>query len=50
VLFHLPHHRGKNSWFSDNKIEKSLRKELLRICSMDQIALKEEVQTWESGK
>jgi len=50
VLFHLPHERGRNSWFAEKKTEISLRKEFLRICKMDQVALKLEVQTWISRK
>jgi predicted glycosyltransferase involved in capsule biosynthesis len=48
VLFHLAHPRRDNSWFADKKTEISLRKELLRICKMDQVALKTEVQNWQS--
>jgi len=49
VMFHLPHHRGTNSWFADPETEISLRKEFLRICSMDQAALKNEVNLWKRG-
>lgn len=50
ALFHLYHQRGMNSWYADQETEKSLRKEFLRICSMDPVALNDEVQSWMSGK
>lgn len=46
VMFHLPHDRRENSWFADKNNEISLRKEFLRICKMDQVALKAEVLSW----
>lgn len=49
VMFHLPHDRKENSWFADQKTEINLRKEYLRICKMDQVALKVEVLTWTNG-
>ena len=43
-LFHLPHKRGRNSWYGSPKIEIENRMEVVKICSMSTAQLKDYVK------
>lgn len=45
-LFHLHHPRGMNSTFGDDERGKNNVNELIKICGMNRIQLKEYIDTW----
>lgn len=49
-LYHLFHPRGQNSWYGSKAIEYNNRKELIRICRMQNCELLSEIERWESPK
>ena len=44
--YHLNHPRGKNSDFFEEEATIRLRKELCKVCSMDQEELKHYIESW----
>lgn len=49
-MFHLSHQRGMNSCYANKSNELRSRKEFLRICSMNSMTLRYEVNTWIKSK